>query len=567
MWHEWWYATRRPSGRSGERPRSARNAVSSWVRAPRRAGPLGGVVVADQLEQLGPEHLHHRGARAGGHDDGVAAVGLEGVERGAGHRAPRPRGSPSSTPAGRSTSGRSGTTPSQPLARSTRTVATPTSGSNRSTTQVTNSVTRTEATLRPPAGDTGRRHDERRRRRRLLPHRRRRGAGPRRARRRRGGRLPRPASGVPRPRARGAPPPRRDAASTSRRTRSGPTSSGCSGSRPPCEEALEAHGSFVAMNNDVSQSVAHLHTPRRAPPAQGRAAGLLLAPPALRRRRRDGGHRRPHPRRRQTTIRMTRPRPSTSPPPKRPRLAAPVAQRRPEHGVGVEHVVGTSGRRRAVLDRPEVACPAPRRALLAAERACASAPARAPVRARERALGMHLEEAVLRRGVDGGVDVADLREEVEGLARQPDAEARLRRGVGDGVVVVLDERRAAASGTRTNRVDGCTSRAARSASRRHPSGSPMGMSTPISANSRAIVANDGTTRQPSTRRDDPTAAATVDAGRRRRSLAPNSSRHASRSTMTMSSRRCCSQRVRGRRKSIIHAGASRRTTSARPTSS
>jgi histidine triad (HIT) family protein len=32
------------------------------------------------------------------------------------------------------------------------------------------------------------------------------------------------------------------------------------------EEALEAHGSFVAMNNTVSQSVAHLHThvvPRR----------------------------------------------------------------------------------------------------------------------------------------------------------------------------------------------------------------------------------------------------------------------------------------------------------------
>jgi len=32
------------------------------------------------------------------------------------------------------------------------------------------------------------------------------------------------------------------------------------------EEALEAHGSFVAMNNTVSQSIAHLHThvvPRR----------------------------------------------------------------------------------------------------------------------------------------------------------------------------------------------------------------------------------------------------------------------------------------------------------------
>ena len=48
----------------------------------------------------------------------------------------------------------------QPPARSTRTVATPTSGSNRSTTQVTNSVTRIAATLRLLGGRYWPRHDE-----------------------------------------------------------------------------------------------------------------------------------------------------------------------------------------------------------------------------------------------------------------------------------------------------------------------------------------------------------------------------------------------------------------------
>jgi hypothetical protein len=53
------------------------------------AGPLRGLEVADDLEQLGPEDPHHRGARSGGHDHEVGAaaqLGLEGGERGAGHR-------------------------------------------------------------------------------------------------------------------------------------------------------------------------------------------------------------------------------------------------------------------------------------------------------------------------------------------------------------------------------------------------------------------------------------------------------------------------------------------------
>ncbi|MGB9803910.1 hypothetical protein [Desulfofundulus sp.] len=46
------------------------------------------------------------------------------------------------------------------------------------------------------------------------------------------------------------------------------------------EEGLAAHGSFVAVNNRVSQSIPHLHVhivPRR----KKRLAGLLLAPATL----------------------------------------------------------------------------------------------------------------------------------------------------------------------------------------------------------------------------------------------------------------------------------------------
>ncbi len=47
---------------------------------------------------------------------------------------------------------------------------------------------------------------------------------------------------------------------------SAPSSSGCSGSQSRCKPGMEADGSFVAMNNVVSQSVPHLHVhvvPRR----------------------------------------------------------------------------------------------------------------------------------------------------------------------------------------------------------------------------------------------------------------------------------------------------------------
>ena len=62
-------------------------------------------------------------------------------------------------------------------------------------------------------------------------------------------------------------------------------------------DGLDADGSFVAMNNVVSQSVAAPPRPRRAPPAQGRPPGLLLAPGEVRRRRRSRRLRRPHRRR------------------------------------------------------------------------------------------------------------------------------------------------------------------------------------------------------------------------------------------------------------------------------
>ena len=52
------------------------------------------------------------------------------------------------------------------------------------------------------------------------------------------------------------------------------------------QDATGSAGSFVAMNNVVSQSVPHAPRARRAPEPEGRPAGLLLAPDPLRRRRR-----------------------------------------------------------------------------------------------------------------------------------------------------------------------------------------------------------------------------------------------------------------------------------------
>ena len=58
-------------------------------------------------------------------------------------------------------------------------------------------------------------------------------------------------------------------------------------------EGLGAQGSFVALNNTVSQSVAHLHL-HVVPAHEGRrAARLLLAAHQVRRRRRAGRVRRP----------------------------------------------------------------------------------------------------------------------------------------------------------------------------------------------------------------------------------------------------------------------------------
>ena len=95
----------------GQLAASASSSVSSFVRAPTARARSAAVVVADDLEQLGPEDADHRGARAGGHDDDVVAVGLERVERRARRPSPpRPR-SPRSTPAARSTSGPPGTAP------------------------------------------------------------------------------------------------------------------------------------------------------------------------------------------------------------------------------------------------------------------------------------------------------------------------------------------------------------------------------------------------------------------------------------------------------------------------
>ncbi len=60
-------------------------------------------------------------------------------------------------------------------------------------------------------------------------------------------------------------------------------------------EALGAQGSFVAMNNVVSQSVPHLHV-HVVPPNEGRrVAGFLLAAYDILRRRRGMGIRRPAP--------------------------------------------------------------------------------------------------------------------------------------------------------------------------------------------------------------------------------------------------------------------------------
>ena len=88
----------------------------------------------------------------------------------------------------------------------------------------------------------------------------------RRVRRRRRRRLPRPVAGVQGPRAGRAAPARGHARRSAVGARRRRTSSGCSGSAPRCPAALDCDGTFVAINNVVSQSVAHLHThvvPRR----------------------------------------------------------------------------------------------------------------------------------------------------------------------------------------------------------------------------------------------------------------------------------------------------------------
>ena len=107
-----------------------------------------------------------------------------------------------------------------------------------------------------------------------------------RARHRRGRRVPRPPPAVPGPHA------RRAARTTSRPCATSTTRLGT-----PLFAQVQrrrgrgagrdagAEGTFVAMNNVVSQSVPHLARARRAPQPQGRPAGLLLAPHQVRRRR------------------------------------------------------------------------------------------------------------------------------------------------------------------------------------------------------------------------------------------------------------------------------------------
>ena len=120
------------------------SSVSSRVRPPTRR-PGGGMVVADHLEQLGPEDADHRGARPRRDHHGLGPavqVGLQRGERGAGH--------------GRGVLGEAGVPRRLAAAglvqvaghvatgaRSSRTAASATSGATTSTTQVTSSDTRT----------------------------------------------------------------------------------------------------------------------------------------------------------------------------------------------------------------------------------------------------------------------------------------------------------------------------------------------------------------------------------------------------------------------------------------
>ncbi len=60
-------------------------------------------------------------------------------------------------------------------------------------------------------------------------------------------------------------------------------------------DAMGAQGSFVAMNNIVSQSVPHLHYPRRPAGQEGRPARVLLAAHEVRVRRAGRGGRSAHP--------------------------------------------------------------------------------------------------------------------------------------------------------------------------------------------------------------------------------------------------------------------------------
>ncbi|MDC4225249.1 MAG: HIT family protein [Candidatus Manganitrophus sp.] len=47
------------------------------------------------------------------------------------------------------------------------------------------------------------------------------------------------------------------------------------------EEGMTAEGTFIAINNRVSQSVPHLPHPYRSPPERGRSERILLAAPRL----------------------------------------------------------------------------------------------------------------------------------------------------------------------------------------------------------------------------------------------------------------------------------------------
>ena len=70
---------------------------------PQPLGPRRGVMIAGQFEKLRPEDFDHGGARTGGHDDGIGAVGFESVKACASHsrRVGREPGVPRRLPATR----------------------------------------------------------------------------------------------------------------------------------------------------------------------------------------------------------------------------------------------------------------------------------------------------------------------------------------------------------------------------------------------------------------------------------------------------------------------------------